>query len=182
MMHLMHGMIVTDCIKREFWSGRNERTNNLNKKFINMKLLIAVMLLLPLCAQSQCKFLINKQDEFTGVYEKQLELAAIGKGVYGSMGRNDSLTYICVAADVGCTAPKQSKFYIKFSDDSVLELTNINKVSCSTMPIFIAYIDEDIEAFRAKTVAKGRLSGTERSVDFDFKDALYFQKGLKCVE
>lgn len=143
---------------------------------------VTLMVTVTTVCQSQCKYLVNKADEFTGQYEQQLELSSIGRGVLGSVGRTDSLYYVCVAADVGCTSPGKSKLYVKFSDDVVLELTNVNKIHCNSMAIFIGYINDDIEAFKTKTVSKARLSGTERSVDFDFKDSHYFIKGLMCLK
>lgn len=145
------------------------------------KLIIAVILLSPVCAFPQCKYLVNEKDEFTGEYEQQLDIASIGRQVWGSVGRSDSSYYIAVSADIGCVTDK-SKLYIKFSDNTVLELTHISKIDCKNVVTFISWITDDLEKLKTTTVAKGRLTGTERSVDFDFKDSHYIIKSLACLK
>lgn len=147
--------------------------------------LVSVTLLLTVCTltlQAQCKYLINKKDEFTGAMERQLDLTSMGRGVYASVGRTDSSYYITFAGDVGCMVMGKSKLYIKFTDERVLEITNKNKTNCGEHAIFLAYVTDDIEVLLSKSVLKARLSGTENNIDFDFKDPDYFKKSLACVK
>lgn len=145
-------------------------------------LFLIVTLVVTHFSYGQCKYLINKKDEFTGTMEKQTDLTSIGKQAWGSVGRSDSLYYLLVSADVGCVSPGKSKLYIKFSDGEVLELTHQGKIDCKSVVTFLAGINGDRELLQSKSVAKARLSGTERSVEFDFKDPEYLKKGLRCVE
>jgi hypothetical protein len=129
----------------------------------------------------QCKYLINEKDEFTGKLERQTDLAPIGKQAWGSVGRSDSLYYVLVSADVGCVSPGKTKLYIKFVDGEVLELTHQGAIDCKSVVTFLSGINGDMELLSSKNVAKARLSGTERYVDFNFKDAEYFKKALTCL-
>lgn len=148
-------------------------------KQVSMTLLFTALSLTSFC---QCKYLINKKDEFTGAMEKQLELTVVGRGVYASVGRTDSTYYVTFAGNVGCTSQGQSKLYIKFIDETILTLTHQHKTSCGEHAIFVADVTHDIDVLLTKSVLKARLSGTEHNVDFDFTDPDYFKKSLACVK
>lgn len=144
-----------------------------------------VLILLMSCAiqaHAQCKLIHDKTDEFTGKREKQTDLISIGRQVWGSVGRTDSLYYVLVSADVGCVSTGKSKLYIKFTDGTVLELTHQGKIDCKSVVTFVSGINDDMEAFQGKTVARARLSGTERNAEFEFKDQEYFKKSLACLK
>lgn len=141
---------------------------------------ILVLCLLASHAFCQCKFLTNKQDEFTGEMNKTLQPVTIARNVYCALARVDSTYIMSIQAPVECVS-HDSKVFVKFDDGSVVEYKHLGDVDCSTMPQFISSINYDLNTFRTKKVVKIRIIGN-RLHDFDLRDPEYFQKSLRCLQ
>lgn len=135
-----------------------------------MKLITLLLLnAWSLASFAQCNYQINKVDEFTGKMERWLAPETVCKGIKIGLAKVDSVYLLGAYADLGCVT-SESNLYIKFEDGTVLKLGHQFKADCDSYQVaFYSNITDDLDELKSKRIAKVRITGTQHTLEGEFK-------------
>lgn len=159
-------------------------------------------------AVSDCKYIKNEVDSFTGDAEKTLKPVEIGKTntgrkVFASLGKVGETAFVTFKAngiDLGCLSENRSKALLKFQDGKVREFTYRGKTDCGEDVSFLMLLITDelikgakevgpvqaetIGILKANALDQIRLRGTEFYTDIELSEEgkNYFTSYLSCID
>lgn len=144
-----------------------------------MKLAL-IFLLISSTIFAQCDDVKSETDEFTGAVIIETKWERIAPGLDILIIQHNKVIIVMLSADLDCVSPSSSQAFIKFDDGQVVTLPHIADIDCGDTVALSIKLNDQIEAFTTKTIAKIRLSG-ERTLDFSLTKPKYIGDTLnKC--
>lgn len=114
----------------------------ITKKFTDSTVLIACLLLLPVCAQSQiikCKYDVNEYDSFSGSRIVKTKFVTIGKpekmwyDTKASVRKVDSTYFLFITGIAGaCVSDHDTEVSFKTVTGEIYSLKHIGAIDCGT--------------------------------------------------
>ena len=143
-----------------------------------------MVMIAPTFSNAQCGGVSATTDEFTGVRKIETKSSKIARGLVFASGLkidNDLLAFMIACEDLGCVT-NESLAYIKFIDGSVITIAHTGQTNCGQSSAFgLLLTFEQQTKLASVEVDKMRLSGTQKSIDFEVTNKRYFIDVLYCL-